>query len=296
MSVDKIDLLKVALKIKADFYKPVNTYKTTIFLCGADLKDRTKTRFKLAEALKRSWLESNWIDFVYPEDIFDDVLYSNKGMDLLSLENLLAESIDVILIVPESPGSFAELGAFANDSKLRQKMVCVVDQKYRKDKSFINQGPLKLVRAANDKGVLFIDPGNIGASVKEIHSAIKRVKKSSTKNNDKISMLQLENFLLPTIYLMEPLTRDGIVEMVKNVNQDTNNSFHFSMTALSSMTKKKLIELGDEGYKLTTLGIKHYYNLRSVNGRNKLQKEIVALDNMRLEILNSKLRNKKLKI
>ena len=84
------------------------------------------------------------------EDIFDELLYSSKTKDLLSLEALLAESVDAIVLIPESPGSFAELWAFANDERLRKKMICVVDKKYKKDKSFINQGPLKLVKKENN--------------------------------------------------------------------------------------------------------------------------------------------------
>ena len=111
-----------------------------MFLCGADISMKDKLRYKIANEFKYFW-NSYWYEIIYPEDIFDELLYSSRSKDLLSLENLLADSVDVILMIPESPGSFAELGAFANNEKLRAKIVCIIDEKYKKNKSFINQGP-----------------------------------------------------------------------------------------------------------------------------------------------------------
>ena len=107
------------------------------------------------------WYSSNY-DLIYPEDIFDELLYSSNSTDLLSLENLLADSVDAVVVIPESAGSFAELGAFANNEKLRSKMICVVDIKYKRDKSFINQGPIKLVRSVNKDAIVYIEESNLG--------------------------------------------------------------------------------------------------------------------------------------
>ena len=152
------DCVKLSTKIREDIYMPANSFKTTIFLCGADIKQKDKIRFKIAEEIKNGWRSSRYYDIIYPEDIFDELLYSSKKRDLLSLEALLADSVDAIVLIPESPGSFAELGAFANDEKLRKKLICIVDKKYQKNKSFINQGPLNLVKKENKQGLIFINP------------------------------------------------------------------------------------------------------------------------------------------
>jgi hypothetical protein len=60
--------------------------------------------------------------------------------------------------------------------------------------------------------------------------------------------------------------------------------------------KKKFLELTPNGYVLTTLGKDNYWNLKRIGTRIKIQDKIVALDNLRIEILNLQLRNKKLKI
>jgi hypothetical protein len=155
---------------------------------------KDKIRYKVAESLNNWWYDFLY-DIIYPEDIFDELLYGFKSKDLLSLENMLASSVDAILLIPESPGSFAELGAFANDERLREKLICLVDKKFKKDKSFINQGPLKLVRQANKHGLIYIDPDDIDKNISEVHSSLKKMKKSSSKIGSKVNLLQLDKFL-----------------------------------------------------------------------------------------------------
>ena len=289
------DYEKLSIKIRNDFFKPINTYKTTIFLCGADISDKGKIRYKIAKALNNLW-NSIYYDIIYPEDIFDELLYSSQSKDLLSLEKLLAESVDAIILIPESPGSFTELGAFANDDQLREKIVCVLDRKYKKEKNFINKGPLKIIKKSNKNGVIFIDPDNIEKEIDKITSTLKKMKKYSTKIKDKVNLLQLENYLLPTIFLLEPVLKSSLIKIVGYATEDEINSFQATTTALTMLTKKRQVELTYQGYKLTQLGISHFESLRKKSRRIKYQDEIVALDELRLEIFNLKNRRKKLKV
>ncbi len=290
--ISKADCNRISNKIRDDIYKPAFNFRTTVFLCGADITQRDKIRYKVANALQK-WF---WSDIIYPEDIFDELLYSSKTKDLLSLEGLLADSVDAIVLIPESPGSFAELGAFANDEKLRNKLICVVDKKYKKDKSFINQGPLRLVKKANQFGLIFIDPENIDEEIDKLISSLRKMKKVSAKRGDKISLLQLENFLLPTIYLLEPVFKNTLVNLVISATEDELNSFQTTTTALTILLKKKKIQLTPSGYKLTNLGLQTFFAFQKTKTRSKKQDEMIEIDNLRLEILNLKYRNKKLKV
>lgn len=290
--ISKIDCILISKKIRDDIYKPAFTFKTTIFLCGADINQKDKIRYQIAQALKWEF----WFDIIYPEDIFDELLYSSKTKDLLSLEGLLADSVDAVVIIPESPGSFAELGAFANDEKLRKKLICVVDKKYQKDKSFINQGPLKLVKKENSFGLVFIDPKEVPTEIEKLVTALKKMKKVSAKKGDKLSLLQIENFLLPSIYLLEPVSKITLINLVAAATEDEKNSFQTTTTALTILIKKKLIQLSNEGYKLTALGLEKFFAFQKTKTRIKRQDEKIEIDNIRLEILNLKNRRKKLKV
>lgn len=290
--ISKTDCILISKKIRDDIYKPAFTFKTTVFLCGADINQKDKIRHQIAQALKWEY----WFDIIYPEDIFDELLYSSKTKDLLSLEGLLADSVDAVVIIPESPGSFAELGAFANDEKLRKKLICVVDKKYQKDKSFINQGPLKLVKKENSFGLVFIDPKEVPTEVEKLVTALKKMKKVSAKKGDKLSLLQIENFLLPSIYLLEPVSKITLINLVAAATEDEKNSFQTTTTALTILIKKKLIQLSNEGYKLTTIGLEKFFAFQKTKTRIKRQDEKIEIDNIRLEILNLKNRRKKLKV
>jgi hypothetical protein len=286
------DLSLISKKVKTDIYKPAFTFKTTVFLCGADINQKEKTRFKVAEQIKWRF----WIDLVYPEDIFDELLFSSKTKDLLSLEGLLADSVDAIVIIPESPGSFAELGAFANNALLRKKIICLVDSKYKKNKSFINQGPIKLVKKANPKGVVYIDTVKNELDLGDLYFSLRRIKKSSNKISDQISLLQLENFLLPCIYLLEPISKEVIVKLVEHATSDQTNSFQTTTAALTILLNKKQIELTNDGFKLTDLGLDKFYAFQKSKTRIKKPNERLIIDNLRLEILNLKYRKKSIKV
>jgi hypothetical protein len=307
IDISKADCKKIAKKIREDIFKPAYSFKTTIFLCGASLSQKKAIRYKIAQALT-NFRDSFYYDLIYPEDIFDELLHSSHYKDLLSLENLLADSVDVIVIIPESPGSFAELGAFASNEKLRNKLICIIDRKFKRDRSFINQGPLKLVRAANKHGIVYIDPNQIGKvkssysllptdkEVDKIVDSLKKMKKSSSKGKNKITLLQLGNFLLPTIFLLEPVSKITLINIVENAIEDEAYAFHFTTTALTILTKKRQIELTPNGYKLTFLGSSDFLSFRKQNSRVKRQDETVAIDELRLEILNLTNRKKKLKV
>jgi hypothetical protein len=294
-SISKTEYKALAEKIKDDFFKPINTFKTSLFLCGADITLKNKVRFKIAEEFKDFWNAFRF-DIIYPEDIFDELLYSSKRKDLLSLENLLAKSVDIVLIVPESPGSFAELGAFANNPILRKQIVCVLDKKYKKKKSFINQGPIKLIKSVNKNGVVFVETNDIPNEMGKILSAINKTKKVKTLLHKEITLLNLDSFLLPAIYLLEPVQEKVLENVIGNIIDKEENSFVLTKTALTTLTKNRLIENTINGYKLSDLGINKFDKLRKVSSRIKIQDETVALDDLRLEILNFTNRKKKMKI
>jgi hypothetical protein len=278
-------------KIKDNVFIPVNSQKTKIFLCGANISDKTKMRFKVAQELGRYWYP---FDIIYPEDIFDELLYSSKSKDLLSLEHLLAESVDAIIVIPESAGSIAELGVFSNDFDLRKKLICLVDVKYKKDKSFINQGPIKLIKKENSNAVIFFDPMDITSAIQDLIPLLKKLKKSSLLVSSKLSLLQLDNFLLQTIFILEPISKNVLTSITGFATEDKKNNFQSATTALTILAKRRLIELTSLGYRLTPLGINQFRNLRKTI-RKKNTANSIQIDNLRLEFFNLINRKKKLK-
>jgi hypothetical protein len=111
-----------------------------VFLCGG--ADRT-LRDELARYLRSRHKDE--LDVFYAEDVWSRVNNANSAGNALELEHRLAEVADLIIIVLESAGAIAELGAFAAVPQLRKKLLPIVDKKYARDDSFINMGPIRWV-------------------------------------------------------------------------------------------------------------------------------------------------------
>lgn len=59
----------------------------------------------------------------------------------------------LIIIILESPGSLTELGIFAENKDIKNKILVIVNAKYHSESSFINLGPLRHLELLNDSSV-----------------------------------------------------------------------------------------------------------------------------------------------
>jgi hypothetical protein len=85
-----------------------------------------------------------------PEDQnLDDV-------NLCLFEASLADYVDLIVIFPDSPGSFAELGMFSVAPGVCPKLLLMIKAEHEGTASFINRGPIKAARN-NRAQVEYID-------------------------------------------------------------------------------------------------------------------------------------------
>lgn len=66
-------------------------------------------------------------------------------INALQLEEWLADLSDAVIIIVESFGTVAELGAFSISEPLRTKLLPILDKRFKNDESFINTGPVSWV-------------------------------------------------------------------------------------------------------------------------------------------------------
>ena len=79
-------------------------------------------------------------------DDFDQRLYD----DLISLETDVANISSAIVLVCESPGSIAELGAFSQVPDISSKLLAFVERTLYQKKSFIRDGPVRYLENQNE--------------------------------------------------------------------------------------------------------------------------------------------------
>lgn len=109
------------------------------------LKPELASRVRLAEVLDE-WFRGDR-DEAFP--------------DLLELEKYLAHLAAVTVLFVESPGSIAELGAFAATEALCPKTVAIMNEPIAQRPSFIKYGPVRRLENVNPDHVLFY-PWNFG--------------------------------------------------------------------------------------------------------------------------------------
>lgn len=284
----RLQLIDIANVIKERIYAPIFAKKRTIFLCGADIKDKTKGRFKMACLLNDNQSRIQY-ELLYPESLFDDLLAGQGQHSLLALENILANSVDAIVLLPESPGSFAELGAFSSNPQLVNKLICVVNQRYKNKRSFLNYGPNRLIKSSVSGKVINLDydklsnPEDKAKTFRMISDSITKIQKLNPVKKNVTNILEAENFILPCIYLIENLDLDSLRILLKiATEQDDVMSDIATRSALTKLQSKRMIMKTTTGYDMTKSGAL-YVRLKFVGHR---------LDLVRIELMNFQYRGK----
>lgn len=112
--------------------------RAVVFLCGAMGSARRRSL--------REYIERHHPDLLvfYAEDVWEQI-GGDPLRNALELETRLADLADVLVLVIESAGTIAELGAFAVNSELRRKLLPVLGKAHQRDASFIVSGPVRWV-------------------------------------------------------------------------------------------------------------------------------------------------------
>ncbi len=105
-------------------------------------------------------------------------LEERKGNNIASFEKVIADTVDSVLIFPESPGSFAELGFFSAHDSIASKTLVAVRVEHQVN-SFITLGPIhNIAKVSEFPPVPFVIPDNPEAHMGQI---VERLLGDSTK-------------------------------------------------------------------------------------------------------------------
>lgn len=123
----------------------VHAPSSIVFLCGGAFEKPEAPPKMLRDVFYRvAKLIPEKFRMVLAEDA--KPLEADAGYkDLLSFESDIAQIVGVILLFAESPGSLAELGAFAALKTIAPSLIAVLDDYYYNRSSFIKHGPVKFL-------------------------------------------------------------------------------------------------------------------------------------------------------
>lgn len=286
---------ELAPTIAEAVYRRFIDRKTTIFLCGAGQEITESVRAEFEQELTEG-VHSYRYEIFYAEDLFDELLIGPGHQDLLSLENILAESVDAVLLIVESIGASAELGSFASNDRLRRKLIVIVDKKYRKSKSFISYGPIRLMQDRKEGEVRYIDFESPEDSFLSIRMLVAKMKNETEKSKGVRNAVQANHFVKSCIYLLEPISREALVGLVKTAsNSNASMATALTASALTLLAKRAEVNIRSDGYSLTERGSKSFMGLMS-DRHTTYTYDLRAMDAIRTKILNVSLRDKRFDI
>lgn len=141
-----------------------------IFLCGGYKSTRRET---LATYLHKS----HKLLLFKAEDVWGTVSHQPDA-NALEMERQLAALSDMVIVIVESAGTIAELGAFALTQELRSRLLPILSRKHKNKKSFLNTGPVAWVdRDSRYKPSIWANHSIILDSVDELENRLIRLPK-----------------------------------------------------------------------------------------------------------------------
>lgn len=261
-------------------------FSLNLFLVGAAgpvVDGKPSLRYRLRKAFEKT----QGVEVYYPEDLFGELIWGSKKMDLLRLENLLADSVNAVVVCPESPGSLVELGAFANHRRLCEKMIVVGNKRFSRAHSFVTLGPLRFLSQNSHGAVLWRDYAtpNLSPLVADILDHVKVIRRAHPPVLGFGNPVYLERFLLVLISIMQPITTAGLVQVARTVVPEADEEL--TAAALSYLFHKRAIRLELKEYTVTAAGLGRLERLLSYDNWRLLRR---TMDELRVEALDTKYR------
>jgi hypothetical protein len=166
---------EIAAKLHAATQKAIDQQKPTVLLLGPTLGTKSDGSILRKELKERIWGIGVTV-LAEHDDMKKVARKSLKSVNNLArLELHIAKIVDLVVIIPDSPGSFAELGMFAIQRPFCHKMVMLLRKEFKKDKSYIQLGPRKYAEELRAEPV-FIDYKDIDSAWKILKSFVYRAK------------------------------------------------------------------------------------------------------------------------
>ena len=282
---------QVAKSLVKGFTSRLPATTPTVFLAG-----KAPKRDEVRELLRRRLTQQSHVqryDVLYPEHLFDELLTGNPGSDLLSFEDMLADSTHATVILVEGAGSICELGAFVNNNKLRSKVIAVIDKRYRNRRNFINLGPVAMLRATGRHAVITHDLGNpdiskLASDVRQsVRQAIDRGKIDETLSNP----VRAQYLFLAGIFVLQPekSVESDLVELLTSTGEcPMERTSVVARIALQLLQRRGDISRKGDAFILTTKGRSRLDGILHSTGEGR--KFARLFDECRINILNSTLR------
>lgn len=147
---------------------------------------------------------------------------ASADYNLIEKEARLFENSDILIVIPESAGSFAEIGMIASmisnhtkkseKVKLAEKILIILDIEYKYDESFLKLGPIKIIKAYGGRHIhVNFNNGNFSKINKYLNS-LKSSKQNKQIRLDDSSDNKTEQFFINCIKILLYIYKNKYLE------------------------------------------------------------------------------------
>lgn len=144
-----------------------------IFFCGGSSSDIPKDAVSLRHYLLRERkIEARLDGKVILAEAANQLYRDSSYTDLITYEEDIAQISRVILLIAESAGSLAELGAFSSSEQIKKKLSVLMQQKYFDAESFVRYGPIERLQKEDESRVAFF-PWRVNGKGRVIKASVK---------------------------------------------------------------------------------------------------------------------------
>lgn len=147
--------------------------------------------------------------------------YSN----LIDFERDAGNLAQAIVLFSESPGAYAELGAFCMDSVLSERLFVVIDKNHYRDGSFIANGPIKKIELLHEDSICVVEniaPAEIEPELPDVAAALEEKINNIPKTHAFDPSRDRDQFLLVAdlVELFGALTIMELHQLVQSMGVD----------------------------------------------------------------------------
>jgi len=285
-------LSELAATLDKEVFRRIGLTTPAVFLVGAARSTPSALRDRLREELAGKPRIPGF-DVYYPEELFEELLRGGeRGADLLQLENMLAQNVHAIVILLESPGAIAELGAFSNHDNLRDRLVVVIDKRYRRARSFIMLGPVSYLKRKTNSEVVFHDLAHpdLDKLGTDVRSAVRKVSRGVKVDTTVRNPVMAQHYLRAAIHILAPVRRARLQGLIERATPGSSGDANRVVsTSLSILLREGEIALGGEGYILTDTGRQRLDRMFRLEREG--QNMVRSLDRARIDVLTWTLRH-----
>lgn len=295
------------INAKKDFIKNFSASELTqlsyslpkiLFICGGEDK-ACKNRGILEHYIKKH--HKDYLTF-RAELAWEVISTSEQGksVNALALEEWLADISDIVIILVESFGTVAELGAFSLSPSLRKKLLPILDKKFERHLSFINTGPVMWVdNDSKFKPTIYTDFKTILTCIPQINDRLsKPVRPSVSKNNllgkYNYSPKVLLFFLLFVIASLGPIGEKEISRVsfdIINLKDGNKRHISFMLSLGIALGLFKKTSINDQYY-YSCVDYDKFFNHEStkkmlvkiLKGRARALSDLIMIPSFKLEL------------